>query len=55
MSVIILVGSNREAIFHLDGLRKKYSIRCQISGSKICLCNFMKSDFQCCEGLLQMN
>ena len=50
-----MVGSNREVIFDLGGLRKKYTIRCQISVSKFCLCNFMKSDFQCCEGRVQMN
>ena len=31
---LILVGSKRELIFDLGGLREKYSIRCQISGSK---------------------
>ena len=35
-----MVGSNREATFDLDGLRKKYSIRCQISGSKNMLMQF---------------
>ena len=54
-SFIILVGSNREIIFDLGCLRKKYSLRCQLRAQKICLCNFMKSDFQCCEGLVQMN
>ena len=39
-SVIILVNSNREIIFDLGGLRKKYSIRCQISGSKNMLVQF---------------
>ena len=39
-SVIILVGSNREVIFDLGGLRKKYLIRCQISGSKNMLVQF---------------
>ena len=39
-SVIILVGSNREVIFDLGVLRKKYSIRCQISGSKNMLVQF---------------
>ena len=36
-----MVGSNREVIFDLGGLRKKYTIRCHITCSKICLCNFM--------------
>ena len=43
-----MVGSNREVIFDLGGLRKKYTIRCQISCSKNmlvqfhnkCLCSF---------------
>ena len=39
-SVIILVGFNREVIFDPGGLRKKYSIRCQISGSKNMLVQF---------------
>ena len=39
-SVIILVGSNREVIFDLGVLRKKYSIRCQNSGSKNMLVQF---------------
>ena len=33
-SVITQLGSNREVIFDLGGLQKKYSIRCQISRSK---------------------
>ena len=41
-SFIILVGSNREVIFDLGGLRKKYSISCQISGSKNMLVQFHK-------------
>ena len=35
-----MVGSNREVIFDLVGLRKKYTIRCQISGSKSLLVQF---------------
>ena len=33
-SVSILVGSESARIFDLDGLRKKYSCRCQIFRSK---------------------
>ena len=33
-SDIILIGSNREVIFDLGGLRKKNCVRCQISRSK---------------------
>ena len=34
-SVSILVGSESARIFDLDGLRKKYSCRCQIFRSKV--------------------
>ena len=54
-TVIILVGSETEIIFHLGGLRKK-ELKCQILSSKlkIHLSSFMKSDVQSSEGLLQM-
>ena len=35
-----MVGSNREVIVGLGGLRKKYTIRCQISVSKSLLVQF---------------
>ena len=50
----MLVDSEIEIIFHVGDLRKKYLKRCQISGSNILLCSFMISDFQSCQGLLQM-
>ena len=51
----MLVGSETEKIFVIGDLRKKYLARCQISSSKILLCGFMKSDFQSCQGLVQMD
>ena len=56
-SVIILVGSETEIIFDWGHLRKKYLTRCQISSSKITLvqfCSFKKTNFQSCQGLVQM-
>ena len=41
-SVLVLVGSDRGLIIDLADLRKKYSIRCQISSSKITLVRFRK-------------
>ena len=54
-TVIILVGSETEIIFHLGGLRKKQRF-CQILRSKIeiLLCSSTKSDIQSSEGLFQM-
>ena len=40
--VIVLVGSDRGIIVDLAGLRKKYSMHCQISSSKIILVHFHK-------------
>ena len=54
-TVIILVGSETEIIFHLGGLRKKELTRQILSSKlKIHLCSFMKSDVQSSEGLFQM-
>ena len=54
-TVIILVGSETEIIFHLGGLRKKKLTRQILSSKlKIHLCSFMKSDVQSSEGLFQM-
>ena len=44
-SVSILVGSESEGIFDLDGLRKKYSCRCQILHSKECRCAVSRKVF----------
>ena len=52
-SVIILVGSNRDVIFDLGGLRKKYSIRCQISGSKNMLVQFHEVTFNVVKDLFK--
>ena len=51
---MVLVGSTGGLIVDLGGLRKKYLMRCQISSSKLFLCVFIKSDFQYCQGLVQM-
>ena len=53
-SVIILVGSDAGIISDIGDLRKKYLTRCQISSSKNTLVQFMKSDFQSSQGLVQM-
>ena len=54
-TVIILVGSETEIIFHLGGLRKKELTRQILSSKlKIHLSSFMKSDVQSSEGLFQM-
>ena len=37
-----LVGSTGGLIVDLGGLRKKYSIRCQLSSSKVILARFHK-------------
>ena len=58
-SVTVLVQSERERIFDLGGIRKKYSIRCQISRSKTryivfqhkMLFNLVKDLFKWIEGL----
>ena len=50
----MLVGFEIEIIFDVGDLRKKYLTRCQISSSKILLSGFMKSDFQSCQGFVQM-
>ena len=58
-SVTVLVQSERERIFGLGGIRKKYSIRCQISRSKTryivfqhkMLFNLVKDLFKWIEGL----
>ena len=58
-SVTARVQSEREKIFDLDSIRKKYSIRCQISRSKIryivfqhkLLFNLVKDLFKWIEGL----
>ena len=52
-SVSILVGFESEGIFDLDGLRKKYSCRCQILHSKECRCAVSRSVFQSSQGLVQ--
>ena len=56
-SVITLVGSETEIIFDIGRLRKKYLTRCQISSIKnplVQFCSFLKSDFQSCQGLVQI-
>ena len=53
-SVIIPVVSNTELIFDQGGLGKKNLTR-PISSSKISFRNFLKSDFQSCQRLVQMN
>ena len=58
-SVFVRVQSDREWIFDLVGIQKKYSIRCQISRSKNCyivfqhkmLFNLVKDLFKWIEGL----
>ena len=58
-SVTVSVQSERERIFDLSGIRKKYSIRCQISHSKTryivfqhkLLFNLIKNLFKWIEGL----
>ena len=58
-SVTVRVQYERERIFDLGGIRKKYSIRCQISLSKTryivfqhkLLCNLVKDLFKTIEGL----
>ena len=58
-SVTVWVQSERERIFDLGGLRKKHSIRCQVSRSKTCyivfqhklLVNLVKDLFKTIEGL----
>ena len=42
MSVIVLLGSERELIVDLAGLSKKYLIRCRISSYKIIFVRFHK-------------
>ena len=44
-SVSILVGSESAGIYDLDGLRKKYSCRCQILRSKECRCAISRKVF----------
>ena len=54
-TVIILVGSETEIIFHLGGLRKKELTRQILSSKlKIHLSSFMISDVQSSEGLFQI-
>ena len=58
-SATVRVPSERERVFHLDSIRKKYSIRCQISRSKTryimfqhkLLFNLVKDLFKWIEGL----
>ena len=60
-SVTVRVESDRERIFDLGGIRKKYSIRCQISRSKISyivlqhklVFNLVKHLFKWIEGLMR--
>ena len=55
-SVSILVGSESEGIFDRDGLRKKYSCRCQILHSKECRCAVSrKVFFNLVKGLCNLN
>ena len=44
-SVNILVSSESAGIYDLDGLRKKYSCRCQILRSKECRCAVSRKVF----------
>ena len=54
-SVTVRVQSESERIFDLGGIRKKYSIRCQISRSKTRYIVFQhKLHFQPSQGLIQM-
>ena len=55
-SATVRVQSERERIFDLGGIRKKYSIRCQISSSKTRYIVFQhKLFFQISQGLIQLN
>ena len=54
-SVIARVQSERERIFDLGCIRKKNSIRCQISRSKTCYSVSTWIAFQPSQGLIQMN
>ena len=55
-SVKVRVQSGSERIFDLGGIRKKYSVRCQISRWKTHYIVFQpKIAFQPSQGLIQMN
>ena len=54
-SVPVRVRSERERIFDLGCIRKKYLIRCQISRSKTRYIVFQHKFFQPSQGLIQMN
>ena len=54
-SVTVRVQSDRERIFDLVGIQKKYSIRCQIWRSKNRYIVFQQIAFQPSQGLIQTN